>query len=196
MIWLLRSQATLLFLYHKRCVLLICNGTSCVGLLVWTLSLNHCKTIQCFNLLSSCTEPQGCCCEQSEQQQTCTADCWISITVNVMDDSSTILYANSAQLFCKKRVAQVLMTIKWATSFRIVTRYNLLQSSIPTFLGFESWNSKLWIKGERSSSPLQGRNLKKIWKLEICESGEHTVCLLNLRFLCQQSYCQWFHSFL
>ena len=75
-----------------------------------------------------------------------------------MDDSGTILYALGAQPFLQKRAASVLMTIKWATLFGIVRKYNLPRSSVPTFFSFESGDSKLRIKEERSSSPLPGKN--------------------------------------
>ena len=68
-----------------------------------------------------------------------------------MDDRGTILYAMSAQPFLQKRAASV-------------RKYNLPRSSVLTFFSFESGDSKLRIKEERSSSPLPGKNyIKKNW---------------------------------
>ena len=70
--------------------------------------------------------------------------------------------------------------------------------------GLESGNSKLWIREERLSNPLRWKILRKIWKWAKCESSEHAVSgtgsrkiwFWNLGSLCQQTYCQRFHSFL
>ena len=66
-----------------------------------------------------------------------------------MDDSGTMLYALGAQPFLQKRAASVLMTI----IFGIVRKYNLPRSSVLTFFSFESGDSKLRIKEERSKQP-------------------------------------------
>ena len=85
-----------------------------------------------------------------------------------------ILIDPGCPTFFAKRAASVSMTVKWATSLRIVRKYTLPQSSI--FFWFWKWNSKFWIREEQSSSPLQGKTLKTVWKWERCvESSEHTV---------------------
>ena len=106
--------------------------------------------------------------------------------------------------FLLKRSASGLLTVSWATSLHFVGKYTLPQLSVPSIFSFENENSKLWIRKEWSSRPLQGKFEKHKWKQERCgESSEHTVSGTGRGKYCFEIWyhcadklkCQWFHSF-
>ena len=118
------------------------RGTCYVGILVRVFESlkNHCLLI----CSSSCTEPQGCCCEQGEQQQTCIYilfDTWYMEQSAIALENLNIINSSNYSKWCSLIGSRIVSLYSACT--HIVGKATAYSYFLSHFFG----NAEEWLHG-------------------------------------------------